>query len=81
MAMMICCACPSRTMCRSVLKSLSWVDADVDQSALVCLFSPIHCMRPFVAQDVLMVVLWLGRSAGEGFYPLLGECVFRGPVG
>ena len=42
---------------------------------------PLCCLRPLVPRDVLMVVLWWGRSEGEGFYSVQGGCVFPGIVG
>ena len=57
------------------------MDSDVGQSALLCFFPPVGCLCPLVPRDVLMVVLWWGRSGGEGFYPVQGDGVFPGPVG
>ena len=83
-AVMMCWACPSRTMWRSVPKSFgrwAWgVDVDVGQIALVGLFSPVRRLRPFVPWDVLVLVFWWGRSKGEGLYPVQGDGVFPGPV-
>ena len=57
------------------------MDGDVGQSALVGPFSPVWRLRPFVPQDVLLLVFWWGRSQGEGFYSVEGNGVFPGPVG
>ena len=45
------------------------------------LFSPVWRLRPSVPWDVLVLVFWLGRSKGEGLYPVQGNGVFPGPVG
>ena len=74
-AVMMCWACPSRTMCRSVPKSFGrW-------TVLVGPFPPVQCLRPFVSWDVLVLVFWWGRSKGEGLYPVQADGVFPGPVG
>ena len=57
------------------------MDNDVGQSVLVRLFSTFCSLGLFVPRDVLMVVLWWGRSEGEGLHPVQGDCVFPGPVG
>ena len=57
------------------------VDGDVGQSALVGPFSPVLGLRPSVPWDVLVLVLWPGRSKGEGLYPVQGGGVFPGPFG
>ena len=57
------------------------MDADVGQSALIGLFSPVWRLRPFVPWDVLVLVFWWGRSKGKGLYPVQGDGVFPGPVG
>ena len=44
-------------------------------------FSPVWRLCPFVPRGVLVLVSWLGRSQGEGFYIVEGDGVFPGPVG
>ena len=57
------------------------MDGDVAEIALVGPFSPVWRLRPFVLRDVLVLVFWLGRSEGEGLYPVQGGRVLPGPVG
>ena len=45
------------------------------------LFSPVCRLRPFVPEDVLLLVFGWGRSQGEGFYSVEGDGVFPGHVG
>ena len=59
----------------------SGVDGDVGQGALVGPSSPVWRLRPFVPRDVLVLVVWWGRSQGEGLYSVQGDGVFPGPVG
>ena len=85
MAVMMCWACPSRTMCRSMPKSFGrwtvgwtvmwararWWAVFPPSSACDCLFPGMCWCWCFG---------W-GRSKGEGLYPVQGDAVFPGPVG
>ena len=51
------------------------------QRALSRFFAPVCFLRPFVPRDVLLMVFQWGRSEGEEFYPVQGDCVFPGLVG
>ena len=57
------------------------MDGDVGYGTLVGLLSPVWCLLPFVPRDVLLLVVWWGRSQSEGFYSVEGDGVFPGPVG
>ena len=46
------------------------MDGDVGQGALLGHFSPVRRLRPFVPRNVLVTVFLVGRSEGEGFYPV-----------
>ena len=56
------------------------MDGDVGQDAFVGLFSPVWRLCPFVPRDVLVLVVWWGRSQGEGPYSVEGDGVLPGPV-
>ena len=55
--------------------------SDVGHSALVGFSSPVRRLQLFDPRDVLLMVFCLGRSEGEGRYPVQGDGVFPGPVG
>ena len=57
------------------------MDGDVGQSPLAGPPSPFCQPRRFVPGDMLVLVIWSGRSKGEGFYPVQGDGAFPGPVG
>ena len=57
------------------------MDGDVNQGALVGLFSPVWRLRLFVSRDVLVLVFWWGWSQVEGPYSAELHGVFPGAVG
>ena len=84
-AVMMWWACPSRTMWRSLPKSFGrWAVGWTVMWARARwwpFFLSVWRLRPFVPRDVLVLVVWWGRSKGERLYSVQGDGVFPGPVG